>query len=300
MARSYLISQLAFPVTLTITVAVSLLPGSALHWTAPLGEIMTMILTPFAWIGETVGTAIRPPPGSFAGTDINEEYVRHLQEEMVTFEQHYYAEQTKVASLEQQLQQLQALPGEAAARPGEKIAARIALRSPSSPLGLVTLNRGSRHRVKPGDVALYNHVYIIGRVTEDVSAVQCVLRPLANVATGRITASVLAHDRPSAAVSLPDVPRLLLEPRGDGTLITEPDQSVVVSVGDEVILTDDSWPAAVQGMKIGTVEDVRPHDQKPLRNIVVVRPTYQASQVSVVALRVDAAEHAPGSGGGSE
>ena len=67
----------------------------------------------------------------------------------------------------------------------------------------------------------------------------------------------------------------------------------LVDPGDEVVLLDEDWPASAQGLRIGVIESVKPNDKVPLRNIVIVRPTYQLSQVRMVVLRIEPHDEPP-------
>jgi cell shape-determining protein MreC len=113
---------------------------------------------------------------------------------------------------------------------------------------------------------------------------------MAGAATRAIQGAVLSRDREGAAVALAAAPRLALQGRGDGTLVGEPDKALIINPGDEVVLVDDDWPRAAQGLKIGVVESLESNERKPLRNTVIVRPKFQLSEVRMVVLRLDAAE----------
>lgn len=270
---------------MVVTLAIALLPGAALGWVKPLAEITSLVLTPFTLPLNALAEWLRPPPDTLRGTVVDPEALRHLDAERMEFERLYLAEQARADELERQLQQLQNAPVDLPRVSVRPLVARVALRSPSDPLGEVTINRGARDGVTPGAVAVYNHVHFIGWV-KDVSNLQSTLIP-ATAKPTRVRGAVIARDRSSAAVSLANAPRLGFDAAGDGAFIAEPDKSIVVNPGDEVVLLDEDWPASAQGLRLGVVESVQPNEKVPLRNIVVVRPAYQLSQVRLVVLRIE-------------
>ena len=299
MRRSLLSAQRAFPLTLVVTLAISLLPGAALGWVKPLAEITEMLLTPFTLPLNSLAEWLRPPPDTIQGTMVDPEAIRHLDAERMEFERLYLAEQARADELERQLQQLQNAPADLPRVQIKPLLARISIRHADDPLGLVTINRGARDGVSAGTVAVYNHVHFIGQVHE-TSNLQSKLVP-ASAKTMRVRGAVIAKDRPSAAISLASAPKLGFDAVGDGTFVAEPDKSVVISPGDDVVILDEDWPGSAQGLRIGVVESVKPNDKVPLRNIVIVRPAYQLSQVQMVVLRIESHDEdgeAAGSGGG--
>lgn len=293
MARSLITPQRSFPLVLVLTVIASLLPGRALGWTNLLSEFLSMGLNPFATMGNMLGESLRPQASRGFDSGIDGQKMKELQDLMVENERLYKAEQAKVESLQRQLEQLQKIPRELTQTPVKIVFAHVGLRSPSSAIGLVVLDRGLKQGVRPGAIAVFDGVNLVGRVTDEVSNVQCTLLPLANLKTPPIEAAVFAKDRSQTLIA--NAPRIHLEPKGDGTLIAQPDKSEVINVGDEVVLIDANWPQSAQAMKIGIIESVRTNDLEPLRNIVVVRPAYQLSRLSSVVLKIemDQGEEAP-------
>lgn len=284
MARRLITSRRAFALTLALTLIASLLPGTALGFSNFLAEIFGIVMTPFADLGNRIGAGLRPPPAREGSNATDSELIRHLQDEMVEFERLYRAEQARVEALERQLEQIQKVPIEYMKTTVQPISARVTLRSPTSALGTVTVSRGSNHGVKPGTIAVYNGVELLGRIIK-VDGVQSTILPLANRATGWIKGAVLPGGRTETVMSR--APKISLEPKGDGTFIAQADKALIINPGDEVVLLDESWPASAQAMKIGAVESVRPNDMEPLRNTVIVRPAYQVSQLASIVLKLE-------------
>ncbi|MCI0363651.1 MAG: hypothetical protein L0Y44_10390 [Phycisphaerales bacterium] len=287
MPRSLISSQRMLAFAVVTTAVASLLPPAALGWTNAPVRVFNLILTPFAVAGNQVSSWLKPAPLGFRQAELpatEGEYIKHLQGEMAKFERLYIAEQTKVESLVRQLEQLQKVksPNARLVRP---IIANVSLRSPSSPFGAVGLSRGATHGVRPGTIAVYEGVHLIGRVTEDISGVQCTMLPLSNPKTGLLDAVVLAKDR--AGVTLTAAPKIQLTPRGDGTFSGQADRMALIHRDDDVVLIDTSWSPAAQGMNIGRVVSVQPSEMEPLRNTITVRPSFQISQLAHVMLDVE-------------
>lgn len=293
MPRFLLTAQRAFPIVMVMTLAAALLPSGALGWVKPFAEMTRMVIMPFADVGNGIANWFRPPRTSLDGLPLTTETLRHFQEQMVEYERLYIAEQARADELERQLAQLQNAPPDMPRTPVKMILARIGPRSPSDSQGTVSLNRGSRDGVTIGTVAVHEHVHLVGEVIV-TAHMNSLLMPLASKATRALQGAVLAKDRIGAARTLDAAPRLALQGREDGTFLAEPDKSLIINIGDEVVLLDDDWPRPAQGMKIGVVESVRPSDAKPLRNTVIVRPMYHVSEIRMVVLRIDQVETGDG------
>lgn len=286
MPRSFFNTQRSLAIALTLTFIAALLPGRALGWTRPLAEVVQIVVTPFALPLNMLGEWLRPSPSTLGRGPVgDEEYVRHLESQMREFERRYLAEQAKVEALERQLEQLQKFSSEQLRTPVRPITARVALRAPTSSIGLVTLNRGARHGVKPSTIAVYDAVQLLGQVTDDVSAVQCTLRPITHPSTRMIEAVVVPRDHAGGSIS--SFPKLLLRPVGNGTFSAEAEANVPISVGDVVRLLDPAWPQSAQAMIVGMVESVQNDDMQPLRHNITVRPALQISQVADVVLKIE-------------
>jgi cell shape-determining protein MreC len=273
---------------LVLTVAAALLPPAAVGWTRPPAELFGLLLTPFTWAGNRMAAWIRPAASvraaRFDGSQSEE--IDYLRQRMVEFERLYLAEQDRVQSLQRQLEQLQKVPAEYVKTPVQPLVAHVAMRSPASPYGLVTLNKGSSHGVKPHTIAVYDGVHLVGRVTEDVDPVRCSLLPLANSQTPLMEARVLPKERP-AKTDLTQAAQIQLHARGDGMFHAQADRLEPIREGDEVVLLDAHWPAAAQAMKIGVVHSIRPDDLQPLRNTILVRPAFQIPQLTVITLKIE-------------
>jgi cell shape-determining protein MreC len=276
-------TQSILPLTMVVTLVLCMIP-TGFGPTNFFAEVVTMVFTPFTFVGGTFAQWLRPPPDGLRGSPGDRDFLLHVQRERDEFERLYLAEQIKSDALQQQLEQLQAFPDEQLRKPVREISARVALRS-SAPYGTVTINRGSSHGVIKDTVAAYNRTHLLGRIIE-VSALQSVLLPLANPSMGLVDAVVIPQDH-SGDVALEKAARIQVEPVGDGTLHGDADRSVLVKVGDLVRVFDAAWPDSAQGMVIGKVLEVGPRDDQPLRNRVIVRPEYHVSGVAYFTLKIE-------------
>jgi cell shape-determining protein MreC len=290
MRRAILTSQRAFPITLIVTVAVALLPKPALRLFNPFVEVYKIVLGPFAEMGNRVGGWLRPTASSG-----NSEEVNLLRDEMGKWQRRCYIAEQQADELRGKIEQLQRVSIPSTRVRVLPIEAPISLRSAGSSIGAVTLNRGSSQGVKPGTIAVFDGQQLIGRVTNDVSAVHSSLLPITNPQVDPIMARAV----PPGAVELPTSSGFEVRPAGDGTFVAEPDKTVIVNEGDEVrLFSSEGWPESAQGMVIGVVESVRNNDKKPLRNLVTVRPTVQVAQLAYVILVIEQEEGGGARGNG--
>jgi cell shape-determining protein MreC len=288
MARGFITSQRAFPVVLALTLAAALLPARWLGWTRLPAEIVRLLIGPFGDYANQASAVIRPTPSipiDFDGTQ--EQYIEHLRRERDEFERLFVAEQDKAQRLLEELEAIEKVPRDVIRAPLRPVTANIAVRPPGQPLGAVGLNRGSDHGVSPGTVAVYDGVNLVGRVTDDVSAVQSALLPLASPTTPPFLAVIQARDRDSDFVERTNR-TVQVFPKGDGDFLTDVDRSMVVNEGDIVRLMDSaSWPDTAQAMVVGVVSSVKPKDAEPLRNTILIRPRFQVAQIAKVVLKIE-------------
>jgi cell shape-determining protein MreC len=275
-----------FPLAVVVTLALALSPAGFFGLTGVMAEVFEVAMTPFTFVGNMAGQAMRAAPPSPNGqVDVEGDRVAHFQNEMVEFERLYRAEREKVLTLQRQVNDLQRIPNDMLdGRQVTKLLARVGMRAALDPLGPVTLHRGSRHGVSAGTIAVYDAVHLIGQVVE-VSPFQSTLLPLANSKTPLIDARIFARDRTKTTEGSGII--IQLQARGDGTFAGPADRLHVIHPGDEVVLMSPAWPASAQAMHVGIVHSVTPDDMQPLRNIVIVKPAYQISQVAEVVLKIE-------------
>jgi hypothetical protein len=291
-------TQRAFTLAVAITAVLAFAPRGLLGWTGDVAEIVRVPTRPFSHLGVRLGTWFRPP-APIIGEGVPEEaraLVEHLQAEVDRFKQLYAAEQLENLRLRDTLEQIQLVPVESR-RPVRLLTAAVVAHAPTGRFAPVQLNRGSAHGVRPGAIALFEGVHLVGRIS-DVTPIGCTLVPLVNPATGVLQARVQTPERRPAAESDEPPAIVHLEIAGDGTLFAAVDETMVVQPGFEITMADPMWPDAADGMMIGTVTAIEPIEDMPLRKRVVVTPRYHVSQLPQVTLKVevDAAEIAGADG----
>jgi len=298
MPRSRARFQLAFPLTLIVTLAVALLPAPwRLSWQADLAGIVQVFLMPFSHAGNALGGWLRPAPSAVDDLPAGELDLQRILEDRDLARAEYHRQRQRVAELEEQLRQLQQVPPETLRMASSSVIAHIAARHPLSPLGVVELKllRGAVGEIGPNTIAVYAGVHLLGRVVGEPSGSTCSLLPIANPDTGAIRGRVFPRDDPLGAGTL-----TLLEPTGAGAFTAEVDREAVLHEGDVLRLDDRRWPATAQGMVLGEIESLHINDQEPLRETIIVRPVYQVQHVASVTLIIERPAGGDESAGGED
>jgi cell shape-determining protein MreC len=246
MPRLLLNSRWAFPMAMALTIASALLPGRWLGWTRLPAEVVGMVLGPFGHPANQLGARLRPPPGQAITFDGSQaQYIEHLRQERNEFERLFLAEQNEVIRLREDLEAIEQVGRDELHAPLRPITAHIVVREPGESLEPVVVSRGSDHGVTPGTVAVVDGVNLVGRVLDDVTAMQSRLLPLASPRTPPFKITIQSRDRSTdAPLSTSRVWQAF--PTGDGGFTADVDRSVVITEGDIVRLTDPppAWPAA--------------------------------------------------------
>lgn len=277
----------AFIIAVFITFVLSLFPTRWLGWVGDVSSIVRLPVAPLGDLGNSAAHWMRPPAERHAELDPTaRELVTTLEEQRDRYERLYHAAVSHATELEQQLQELQQVPVESLNIPVTLLRAQITTRHPNQPNGPVQLNRGSRHGVERGAIAVYQGVHMVGRVA-DISNVSCSLHPMTHSATGLIRAAIFTTGGEREDATAADAARVALRATGDGEFIGDVSQDYPVQVGDTARLFDSAWPASAQAMIIGSVIDVRTKDRQPLRNEIVVQPRFTVSQLAVVTLIIE-------------
>lgn len=279
MSRHFNRPQRVFFVAMAIIIALAFAPSRWLGWTRDIARIVNVPFTPFGHAGVSVATWLRPPTDR---TGASSDVERSLLEQRDIYERLYRAEQLRVAELEEQITQLQQVPPEILGVPIQRMVASITRRDARGPWASVQLNRGARHGVTVGTVAVYGGDHLLGRIT-DVSPLASELLPLG--AYPDVRGIILPRDMPAASAA--SAPRVLLTPRADGTLVGHVEHIHPVAQGDVVRLSDTAWPVSASASVIGVVESVSRNDSQPLKNTIIVRPRYQVNELASVTLRVE-------------
>jgi len=155
--------------------------------------------------------------------------------------------------------------------------------------GLFKVSEGSLSGVPVGAMALYEHYQLAGRVTA-LSPRSATITPITATAYGPISALVIPEDG-----SFDKALSCSLDPVGDGSFIGVLGIESPVKPGLRVVLRDTDWKQLNTGPLIGLIETVKPKDDAPLWNVIIVRPQINLEDVSIVYLKFP---RAGASGGG--
>lgn len=287
-------TQRAFALVLVVTIVLAFAPRGLLGWTGDVAEIVRVPTRPFTHLGVRLGHWIRPPETMTADVPAEaREIVAHLEREVERFKQLYAAEQMEARRLRRTLAQLQRVPMESPV-PVRLLSASIVARPPAGQFAPVQLNRGSSHGVRPGAIALYEGVHLVGRVS-DVTPIGSTMVPLVNKAIGLIQAQVMppdVRDIDKGEADGGDEHEWLvqLEVTGDGTFTAAVDESLPIQEGDEAIVDDPMWPDAARGMIIGRVTSIEDIEELPLRKRVVITPRFNVYGLANVTLKIEVDE----------
>jgi cell shape-determining protein MreC len=294
MPRSFARPQNTLPFTMVVCCALAFTPSGWLRWTSDLANVVNLPLTPFRDMGLALAERLRSPVGPAAASDAE----RTLLEERDELERQLHLASLRLRELEEQIEQLQHLPPDNTFGRTRPVAARITGRNVRSPLSAVEINRGERHEVVAGSIAVYGGVHLIGSVTS-VEPLRSHVLPITNPSMGRIQGRLLPKSAPGTRITSGEL--VQLAQRGDGTLTAEVRTEHPVVAGDVVRLDDHEWPPAAQAMILGYVESVVRNDRQPLMNTVVVRPRYRIHELATIALQVPVDDDVVriGGGGGS-
>lgn len=296
-------SRRLLPVALGAAVLLSALPQSAQRpWSGGLAATVRAPLWPavagLSWIRDR----IRAPEQPYARLP---EELRDAKEEANRLRGELDAAELRARELERQLGELSGYRPERRAgwRP---MPARIVERGGGRPGGLLGLDVGSEQGVEAGDPVVVGGNQLVGRIADGVRERRSWLVPVDSRSIGRIDAVV----HPSGSAGTGDAPRaggrrpreavlVQLTAAGNCRLIGELEmpadgRAPEVRPGDAIVLSDATWPASAQGMRIGTVEAVGRLDSNPLRHRVTVRTEADPSRLGNVVIKAKDARDAGG------
>ncbi len=239
------------PLIPAIAVAVmALLPPAWLGWAGEVGAVLWIPLQPAAHALTEMRLWLRPPD-----RDRTEGLGDGPRDEVDGL-------RAVVARLRLELEQAKAEIAalEGAARPevapAPPLAAAVVTVDRSR---IFRINRGSRHGVAPGDVVVEGGGTLAGRVAEPVGAAWADVIPPER--GGSVRARLF-----DASGTVGEL--LLIEPGSEGwqgEVDAGPPRT-----GSRVRLDDPSWPAAAQGLLLGSVEGENPVEQRPLRTRLAI------------------------------
>ncbi len=154
---------------------------------------------------------------------------------------------------------------------------------------VLRLRAGSGDGVTRGTVAVVDSVQIVGQV-ERAGPATSTLVLITERGQPPLDAAIFPDGEPGTVAPL----KCQLNTPGDGTLkglLEYPETRAgetrpAARVGQTVHLDDRAWPANARMLVLGTIIDMQPYKDSPLRQIITVRPTVKIDRVTEVILRI--------------
>ncbi len=279
-------------ITTIVVVALSLLPTRWLvPWTADIGSIIALPLTP---LGHAAGSAmafVRPPSGQDLPS-VSE--LDRILDERDAYRGRWHAARLQIEQLELELAQLQRArnaPELGVTSDWTPRTAAVVRHTPGGQGGLLRLNAGSRQGVRPGTVAVVDGDHLVGRVADGVGQLSSTLIPIGGTSEGTSN-DLLARIHPvdDSSDVVPGV-SIRLRPIGrglmQGLVAREPGRPGLVEVGQPVRLArDPAWDDTAWGMLVGTVLSVESSEETPLRERITVQRTVLPERLLSVTLKL--------------
>lgn len=196
----------------------------------------------------------------------------------------WHAQMLKVEELERRVAQYEAT---AAVSPGSQptpmVAVDVLTRTASTGASALKINAGKRSGIAPGDVVVIPGDAIVGRISPEVGEISAFVTCLANPGIGRMDAIIVPASEERAR--RPKTIAVQLTPDA-GMLRGDIDLSTAARAGDVVRLSDRTWPAGAQGLRLGVIREVRRKDSQPLRGEVIVEPAVDPATVSSLIVKL--------------
>lgn len=239
----------------------SLLPT---HWAAlvsrPPRHLLNAAIAPADHLLKPLADALRYRPDSPVDLGNQEEYERARQQ-IVQLQFRLRQAKERIAELSQLRDQLKLvgvglLPAAVTAWGGDRLHPHL------------TLNKGQRHGVRPGQVVVRGFT-LVGRIT-DAGPVTSTVR----LVTAADTHLVTLFKPPTPGQSARQWMARIQAAKGRDGFWAAISADDPVREGDLVHLYDDSWPQNARGFVIGKVTQIQKHPDDPiLRRRVIVTPT---------------------------
>jgi cell shape-determining protein MreC len=284
-------------ITTLVVLLLSIAPTRWLvPWTADLGSIIQLPLTPLGHAASGVVAYVRPTPTE-AVPSLSE--LARIIEERDAFRGRWHAARLQVEQLEKELTQVQgarsAFGVSSDWTPRNAVVVRHAPGGVSGPL---QLNVGSRQGVLPGTVAVVDGDQLVGRIADDVSLLSSTLIPIGITSdpTSRdLLARITPADDPTIGADVGESIRLksIGGGRFEGLIAWDTRKGDAVTLGDQVRLARDrAWQPTAWGMLIGTVAEIQSTDENPLRKRIIVETLLYPERLPTVTLKLQAPSNA--------
>ena len=259
-------------------------------WTADVGSIIALPLTPLRHAASGAVEWVRPTSGS--GIPLDPTSVDLLQRERDTYRGRWHSARLRIEQLEQELMQLQRARDLGLGEHWTPRSAEVVRHNPVRPGGVLSLNVGRRSGVRGGTVAVVDGDRLVGRIAPDVPPLTSQLIPLGalgDAASSTLDARILESEALDASAGAPGRGRPihldLVPASGEYRGVLE--RGSGIRPGQPVRLgTDPAWNSTAWGMLIGYVDRVEGASEQPLREVVFVRLAVQPQRLASVTLKI--------------
>ncbi|MEE2680826.1 MAG: hypothetical protein VX641_00470 [Planctomycetota bacterium] len=274
-----------------VVLILALLPTRWLAgWTADVGAIVALPLTPLRHAASGAVEWVRPTGGS--GLPIDPSSLDLLQQERDTYRGRWHSARLRIQQLEEELRQIQGARSLGVGEHWTPRTAEVVRHNPSRRGGVLSLNVGSRSGVRAGTVAVVDGDRLVGHIAPDVPQLTSQLIPLG--ASGHAASETLAArilEPEARAVDVYDevsgraIHLELIDGTGDYRGVLE--RGSGVQPGQPVRLgTDPAWNSTAWGMLVGYVDRIEQVPEQPLREVIFVRPAVRTERLSSVTLKI--------------
>lgn len=267
-----------------VLAALSLMPPTWLvPWSADLAAVAWFPLRPLeralAGVRHLLRRSVEVDPAL-------DERAARLTDERDRYRGLWFAEQFRARELSTRLEAVEGVTrsSRALSRP---VSAQVLGRAPVPGSGVLVIDAGADAGVRNGDPVVVRGDLLVGRVMGDPAASRAHVAVLVHPSNPRMDALVVPAEREGGAAGA--LVPIQLVPREGGRLEGEVAVGSGVSEGDEVRLADPAWKPSAQGLRLGTVRSLKPHDRNPLRLRVEIAADLEMERVGLVVVKCEAA-----------
>ena len=264
---------------------VALLPPAALvPWTGDVSRLVSVPLAPITHLGVFLRDRVSPPRTTF---DPRSPEALALDREVARYRTLYEQARLELEQSERALASLRAVRANVGDGTGELIDASVVATDASRLDGVLSLNAGTRHGVRPGASVLANGERFAGVIAREVGAFSSTLIP--SIRLPSIGVRLYPPEGSDRNVVSTAYPGAILKPTGRGGWTAEVASVIPLREGMIARLADDRYGRLAMGLPIGIVRSVEAIDRAPHARRVEVAPMVDFETLSRVIIVSDSA-----------
>jgi hypothetical protein len=262
---------------------VALLPPAALvPWTGDVSRLVSVPLAPITHLGVFLRDRVRPPRTTF---DPRSPEALALDREVARYRTLYEQARLELEQSERALASLRAVRAKVGDGGGELIDASVVATDASRLDGVLSLNAGTRHGVRPGASVLADGERFAGVIAREVGAFSSTLIP--SIRLPSIGVRLYPPEGSDRNVASTTYPGAVLKPTGRGGWTAEVASAIPLREGMIARLADDRYGRLAMGLPIGIVRSVEAIDRAPHARRVEVAPVVDFETLSRVTIASD-------------